>query len=127
MTLQVGGHHAHHGAHPYREAYLRLDMLHSFLRHHILSQMLARHSWISHCHCFHHASSLSSSMALHTRNERAPSDPPSACPWQAAVEHESCKPNTGKQQRGRGMAHHWRQALLPGPSVLSLVHSPPAP
>ena len=23
MTLQVGGHHAHHGAHPYREAYLR--------------------------------------------------------------------------------------------------------
>ena len=22
MTLQVGGHHAHHGAHPYREAYL---------------------------------------------------------------------------------------------------------
>ena len=23
MTLQVGGHHAHHGAHPYREAYLQ--------------------------------------------------------------------------------------------------------
>ena len=22
ITLQVGGHHAHHGAHPYREAYL---------------------------------------------------------------------------------------------------------
>ena len=26
MTLQVGGHHAHHGAHPYREAYLRRDL-----------------------------------------------------------------------------------------------------
>ena len=42
MTLQVGGHHAHHGAHPYREAYL----FGAKWRGHSMAKAPFAHPWI---------------------------------------------------------------------------------